>query len=434
MGYAFISYSTKNQSDADALRALFHKNGIRTWMAPGDIPAGSKYAQVINHAIKECACFVLLLTDAAQSSPWVAKEVERAVNHGKTIIPVKMEDLVLNEEFEFYISTDQIVAVQKIDESSEAFRKVLASVIALAGQDEVGQSEDEVAPATEATPEEEQDAAQTPIITENEQDEPMPGERKKAKRSWLTQVLGIFMLCLTVALTILLACEMTGGFNDSVRAAATIAEAALIFLIYSLCDLSNVISRTRRIHRYVPMIEKNKRNRMELLANAAGVPNDLAKKDLIYVSVRKYPGQMYFDHSTNLLVRTDKRADIRRGMIAVSKWYGDLLFGIGYFSFFAAMFDMAFAKHEYKLFVILAEVVIALLLFGASRLFRRQYAFCRMCLTIILGDGVCDIPLIAKKMNKKVKAIKTAIERFRSEGHLKNFYIDEQTQQIVFNE
>ena len=147
MGYAFISYSTKNQSDADALRALFHKNGIRTWMAPGDIPAGSKYAQVINHAIKECACFVLLLTDAAQNSPWVAKEVERAVNHGKTIIPVKMEDLVLNEEFEFYISTDQIVAVQKIDESSEAFRKVLTSVIALAGQDEPA------APAPEPEPE-----------------------------------------------------------------------------------------------------------------------------------------------------------------------------------------------------------------------------------------------------------------------------------------
>ena len=44
MGYAFISYSTKNQSAADAMRALFNKHDIDTWMAPYDIPAGSEYA------------------------------------------------------------------------------------------------------------------------------------------------------------------------------------------------------------------------------------------------------------------------------------------------------------------------------------------------------------------------------------------------------
>ena len=136
MGYAFISYSTKNQPDADALKQIFVKKGIRTWMAPGDIPVGSKYAQVINRAIKECDCFVLLLTDAAQNSPWVAKEVERAVNYGKTILPIKLENLVLNEEFEFYISTDQIVAVQKIDEDTDAINKILAGVMALTGCEE----------------------------------------------------------------------------------------------------------------------------------------------------------------------------------------------------------------------------------------------------------------------------------------------------------
>ncbi|MBE6661618.1 MAG: toll/interleukin-1 receptor domain-containing protein [Ruminococcaceae bacterium] len=149
MGYAFISYSTKNQPDADALKQLFNKKGIRTWMAPGDIPVGSKYAQVINHAIKECDCFVLLLTDAAQNSPWVAKEVERAVNYGKTILPIKLEDLVLNEEFEFYISTDQIVAVQKIDEDTDAINKILAGVAAFAGRELLSQPQ----PAPQLRPE-----------------------------------------------------------------------------------------------------------------------------------------------------------------------------------------------------------------------------------------------------------------------------------------
>ncbi len=113
--YAFISYSTKNQASADTMRDLLRENGIKTWMAPGDIPAGSKYAKVINRAVKDCACFVLMLSEDAQNSVWVEKEVERAVNYRKPIIPVQIEDVVLNDEFELYISTDQVVAIQKID-------------------------------------------------------------------------------------------------------------------------------------------------------------------------------------------------------------------------------------------------------------------------------------------------------------------------------
>lgn len=126
--YVFISYSTKNQLEADALRQLLIDNGISTWMAPGDIPAGSKYAQVISKAVKNCACFILLLSENAQNSVWVAKETERAVNYRKPIIPVQIEDVRLNEEFEMYISTDQIVAVPKIDNSSPEIRKLIQGI------------------------------------------------------------------------------------------------------------------------------------------------------------------------------------------------------------------------------------------------------------------------------------------------------------------
>lgn len=114
MGYTFISYSTKNQSNADSIKLLFKKHNIEVWMAPYDIPPGSKYAQVINKAIKDCACFILMLSEESQNSVWVAKEVERAVNYRKPIIPVKLDESVLNDEFEFYISTDQVVAVKKL--------------------------------------------------------------------------------------------------------------------------------------------------------------------------------------------------------------------------------------------------------------------------------------------------------------------------------
>lgn len=128
MGYAFISYSSKNQAAADAMKKLLEKNNIATWMAPGDIPPASTYAKEINSAIRNCACMVLMLTNDAQNSVWVAKEVERAVHYRKPVLPIQLEQVVLNDEFEFYISTNQIVAVNRIDESSPELQRVLASI------------------------------------------------------------------------------------------------------------------------------------------------------------------------------------------------------------------------------------------------------------------------------------------------------------------
>ena len=102
MGYVFISYSTKNQKAADATRSLLSRRKIDTWMAPYDIPAGSSYAEVIPDALKNCACVVLLLTKDAQQSPWVSKEVERAINYRKTIVPLQLEDIMLNSTFQFF--------------------------------------------------------------------------------------------------------------------------------------------------------------------------------------------------------------------------------------------------------------------------------------------------------------------------------------------
>ena len=100
MGYVFISYSTQNLSCADTFREIFKEEGIDTWMAPYDIPAGSKYAQVISRAIKECSCFLLLLTNAAQESTWVAKEVESLSNDEESY--VSAEDDAVEAVFEIF--------------------------------------------------------------------------------------------------------------------------------------------------------------------------------------------------------------------------------------------------------------------------------------------------------------------------------------------
>ncbi len=128
MAYTFISYSTKNQAKADAIRAILQENGIDVWMAPGSIPVGEKYASAINQAIRNCACFMLLLSNDSQSSTWVAKEVERAVNYGKIIMPIKLEEVTLNDEFEFYISNAHIVSLFDVQPDSAVMKKILKVV------------------------------------------------------------------------------------------------------------------------------------------------------------------------------------------------------------------------------------------------------------------------------------------------------------------
>lgn len=129
VGYAFISYSTKNQSSADSMRELFTKHDIDTWMAPYDIPVGSKYAAVITKAIRDCDCFVLLLSNDSQESVAVDSEVELAtLTYRKSIIVVELEKVILNDAFTFYIHNKQIMAVRKIEENTAEIRKILHAV------------------------------------------------------------------------------------------------------------------------------------------------------------------------------------------------------------------------------------------------------------------------------------------------------------------
>ena len=125
MGYAFISYSSKNLAEAQEFNRLLLKNGVQTWIAPESIPAGSNYAGSITGALKNCSCLILLLTDAAQNSVWVTKEVERACSYRKPIIPMQIEPCKLNDAFEYYLSSDHFAFVNSISETDQELQKVI---------------------------------------------------------------------------------------------------------------------------------------------------------------------------------------------------------------------------------------------------------------------------------------------------------------------
>lgn len=123
--YVFISYSSKNTAEAEAVRKLLMNNGLQNWMAPHDIPAGAKYAHVIDEAIENCACVLLLLTQEAQASDHVDREIERAVSYKKEIIPVRLDRCALNSGFRYYIGSCQIIDVPVIDEANAEMQTII---------------------------------------------------------------------------------------------------------------------------------------------------------------------------------------------------------------------------------------------------------------------------------------------------------------------
>ena len=117
----FISYSSKDQAQAETVRDILEKNHLSCWMAPRDIPGGSNYTKEIPIAIRGCQVFVLILSQNSQSSHWVLKELDAAVNCGKVILPFMLEDCQLNDEFNFLLTGAQrYAAYQKKAEALEA--------------------------------------------------------------------------------------------------------------------------------------------------------------------------------------------------------------------------------------------------------------------------------------------------------------------------
>lgn len=120
MKEVFISYSSVDLAQASTVRTVLEENGLSCWMAPRDIPGGSNYTKEIPIAIRNCKVFVLILSKNAQSSHWVLKELDSAVNYGKVILPFMLEDCALNDEFNFLLTGAQrYAAYQKKAEAME---------------------------------------------------------------------------------------------------------------------------------------------------------------------------------------------------------------------------------------------------------------------------------------------------------------------------
>lgn len=150
MADVFISYKSDEIGEATWVRNALESSGISCWMAPDSIVGGSSYAVEIPQAIKQAKVFVLLLSAKAQESQWVSREVDRAINEGKRVLPFMLENCPLKDEYTFYLTNVQRYAAY--ENKNAAMDKMVKDIKVIIGKTPVEQPTPTPAPPPAPTP------------------------------------------------------------------------------------------------------------------------------------------------------------------------------------------------------------------------------------------------------------------------------------------
>ena len=90
MADIFISYANEDREAASRFAQLFESVGWRVWW-DRRIPAGRTWRSILEDALREMRCLVVLWSKNSVESSWVTEEAEEARRLGKTIVPVLIE-------------------------------------------------------------------------------------------------------------------------------------------------------------------------------------------------------------------------------------------------------------------------------------------------------------------------------------------------------
>ena len=108
----FISYTTSDKKQADAIVEYLERHNVECFIAPRDIEGGSNYATRLFKALEECHLVILVASQKTNDSDHVLNEVDIMVNKKIPVLPVFIEEFELNDELRYYIGRKQrIMAV-----------------------------------------------------------------------------------------------------------------------------------------------------------------------------------------------------------------------------------------------------------------------------------------------------------------------------------
>ncbi|SHO43699.1 TIR domain-containing protein [Desulfopila aestuarii] len=100
----FVSYSRDDRSYVTKLAEWLESHGAKVWF-DNDIDYGAKWETEILNQLDSSTVVLVIMSQAAQRSTWISREVERAKQQGRLILPLLLEqnaiiDCVADLQFE----------------------------------------------------------------------------------------------------------------------------------------------------------------------------------------------------------------------------------------------------------------------------------------------------------------------------------------------
>ena len=125
--HTFISYSRINKEFAVKLAKELKMAGFPVWLDQLDIPAGARWDDEIEKALRECGIFMAILTPASIASENAKDEIGYAIDHGKRIFPVLLEECEIPLRLRRFQYVD--FTSMNYDQGARAAKELLAKLI-----------------------------------------------------------------------------------------------------------------------------------------------------------------------------------------------------------------------------------------------------------------------------------------------------------------
>lgn len=135
METVFISHSSADASFANGLASDIETDGLQCWLAPRDVIGGMSWVEQIVAGIERCAAFVLILTEHANRSDHVVREVQMAIDLGKPIVALRDRRVEPRREFAFLLNSQHWILFDEgeYEEIRRQLRRSFAALITSSG-------------------------------------------------------------------------------------------------------------------------------------------------------------------------------------------------------------------------------------------------------------------------------------------------------------
>ena len=125
---AFVSYATTaDKKTAFEITEHLEGLGLKCWIAPRNVRPGRQYASEIVRGIATSRCFVLVLSQASNTSKFVRREVEQADRRDKRVYTLRIEEVYPSDPLQLFLAETHWIEAWAGDLSTHV--KLLAEML-----------------------------------------------------------------------------------------------------------------------------------------------------------------------------------------------------------------------------------------------------------------------------------------------------------------